>query len=203
MDWQQQALGIAVVDQTPAGGLAVEHVGCDQSGAALTGAWLLDDPTSDQLTAMLSHWVVVGTRDGIQRSSKVLDRDLPSADLRSLVAACQAAEEVIMAAWQQYKDEAPKKRANLVPPNYPSWPEVNEDHDAAQILESLGRPAAPPGTPSEMRDVLALSRLVQYVVNAWQELESERMSRAYLVDLDPTWAVLPRQWAEQNPPFWP
>ena len=199
MSWMNCPLGIAVVDETPSGDLAVEHVSIKEDGATLSGAWLLQEPRPADLNNLLTQWIIIGTRGGIERVSKTLGSEIRGADLRDLVAACVDAEEAIVAAWQTYKDEKPKNRAHLVPVRAPSWPIVHEDGDASDILVSLGRLAVPSGCPDEMHDVLALARLVQYVVDCWQELETDRLSRRYLAALDATRSVLPQSWVDANP----
>jgi hypothetical protein len=198
MLWNEKVLGIATVDLTPQGNLAVSHVSVDADGARLTGTWLLISPTTVELENLLAQWILVGTRDGVGRVSKVLGREMPSADLRELVGACELAETQLQEAWVSYRDDEPKKRANLVPPNWPSWPRVNDDHTAAQILVELGRLPYSEGTPLELRDILALTKLVKYVVDCWQELESERLARAYLAAGDPSRNLLPAGWIRTN-----
>jgi hypothetical protein len=199
--WYDKPLGIAVVDETLGGAVAIEHVTVTDGGAALSGAWVLPNPSPAEIDNLLRQWIIVGTRDGIDRVGRELGQSLSSADLRELVSACEAAESSILAAWQTYKDEEPKKRANLVPVGAPTWPRVQEDADAAAILHDLGRVAVPPGCAEDMRDVLALARLVEYVVNAWQELESERLSRPYLAAESPGRATLPTDWLAANPHY--
>jgi HPt (histidine-containing phosphotransfer) domain-containing protein len=199
--WDDKPLGIAVVDETIGAAVAIEHVTVGEAGANLSGAWVLSDPNPADLDNLLRQWIIVGTRDGIERICRDLGQSLSSADLRELVSACQEAESAILAAWQTYKDEEPKKRANLVPVGAPAWPRVQDDADAVAIMRDLGRVAVPPGCADEMRDVLALARLVEYVVDAWQELESERLSRPYLAAINPHRAHLPAAWLSANPPY--
>lgn len=201
MAWDHKPLGIAVVDETIDAALAIEHVTVGDAGAVLSGAWVLPDPTASDVDTLLRQWIVIGTRDGIDRVSRNLGRPVASADLRDLVAACQSAEATILARWQAYKDEEPKKRANLVPVRAPTWPKVQRNADAVEILRGLGRIAVPPGCAEEMKDVLAPARLVEYVINAWQELESERLSRPYLAASDPRRATLPAAWLTANQPY--
>jgi hypothetical protein len=201
---KQHALGFAVVDETPSGAVAIERVSVGAEQTLLTGAWLLEDPTRAQVDSLISQWIIVGTRDGIARISKILSQEVRSADLRSLIAACRSAENEIVLQWQAHKDAEPAKRAKLVPLDTPTWPVMGEIHeDATTVLATIRVAATPPGCDPEMRDVLALARLTQYVANAWQGLESDRLSRRYLAVIEPERSRLPASWLRENPCYWP
>jgi hypothetical protein len=202
VDWQKQPLGIAVVHRSPDGALALEHVSVNEDGGSLSGAWLLDRPERAQLLSLLSHWVVVGTEGGLIQASKVLSEPLPSANLISLIAACQKSEEVIHKAWREYKDEDLQKRSKLVPLRSPKWPDTSRAHDPASMLQQVGMSAFPETTPPEMRGVLAESRLAKYTVDSWQEIEADRLSRPYLANLWAERQLLPTDWLAANPCFW-
>jgi hypothetical protein len=146
--------------------------------------------------------VIVGTRDGMERTHAVLGEHMGSADLSGLVSACVDATAELEASWQEYKDAEPKKRANLVPLNAPAWPEITEDGDAARILTAVGRAPFAADTPDDARDVLALANLVRYVAESWWELEAERTRRTYLNDGAPR-RLLPPDWVAANPCWWP
>lgn len=197
-NWKSVPLGLAVVDETE-GGLAIHHVTTD---GALTGIWFLPDPTAKEVADRLAHWIVVGTQDGIKRTEAVLGEPVGSADLAGLVDAAKEALDYLEATWQDYRDAEPKKRANLVPLAAKTWPTIADDGDAAAILSRVGVTPFPESTPADMRDVLALARLVQYLVTMWADLETERTSRPYLHDGTPA-RPLPPAWSESNPPWWP
>ena len=198
MDWQSAPLGMAVVDET-AGGLAIHHITIDGD---LTGIWFLPAPSRAEVIDRLAHWIVVGTKDGIDRTEAILEESVGSADLAGLVAAAEEAQDSLETAWLKYKEGESKKRANLKPLAAPSWPLITADGDAATILGRIGRQPFCDSTPEAMRDVLALARLVQYLVMLWRDLEMERTSRTYVSDGTPP-MPLPPQWVDRNPPWWP
>lgn len=197
-DWKSLPLGLAVVDETAAG-LAVHHVTIEGS---LTGIWFMPEPSRAEVVARLAHWIVVETKDGIHRAEMILGESLGLADLAGLVAAAEESQDALEAVWLDYKEGELKERANLKPLAAPSWPLITEDGDAATILGRIGMQPFPSNTPEEMRDVLALARLVQYLVTLWRDLETERTSRTYLSDGTPP-RPLPPRWQEANPPWWP
>lgn len=202
-NWKDKPLGIAVVDESKMGTLLIHHVTVGAEGIGLSGIWELIDPSPNEVSDRLTHYIIIGTRDGIDRTEQIIGQPIRSADLAGFVAACEAADEALNEAWQEYQDEEPKKRAHLKPLAARSWPAVSEDGDAAKILKRVGRTPHPPTTPTLTRDVLSLANLVKYVIETWYELETDRMSRAYLNQGDTERRLYPTEWLNQFPPYWP
>lgn len=199
--WKATPLGVAVVDQTATRSLAVHHVAVRDDGIFLSGIWNLVNPQPVAVQDRLAHWIVTGTRDGLEQARDLIGTDLPAVDLAGLVDACESAEEALQASWQSYRDAAPQKRANLKPLAARSWPQVAEDGDAAAILIAAGIAPYPAGSGELLRDVLASARLVHHVLTTWWELETERTSRAYLGGGDRQ--AFPSQWLARHAPYWP
>jgi hypothetical protein len=163
--------------------------------------WLLEDPEPGIVRDLLTHFIVTGTRDGLDAASGLTGAALSTADLAALVEACESAEAHLRAAWQEYQDAEPRKRANLKPLGARAWPQVAEDGDAAAILTAAGTSPFPESTPAEARDLLARTKLVAKVLGIWWELETERTSRSYLPGGDRQ--LFPSAWLAANPPYWP
>ena len=203
--WKDVPLGFALVDESNAGALIVHHVSVSDEGAKFTGMWEFLDPENQPTVVRdrLTHWIVIGTRDGIDRAEKVMGHIVTSADLAGLVLACEKAEQELVETWEVYRDEEPKKRANLKPLAARTWPSVSEDGDAAKILKRVGKLPFPESTPNDSRDILALARLIAYVIDTWFDLETDRISRAYLNEGDVIRRLYPTEWLTQFPPYWP
>lgn len=201
--WQVQPLGFAIVDETRPGVLVVHHVSIDDEHVASTGLWELVKPQAERTRNLLTHRIPLGTLDGVRLTEKILGERLRSADLAGLVAACESAEVQLNETWEAYRDEEPKKRANLKPLQARNWPLISSDGDAARILENIGRKPFPSTTPKDMRDILALANLTRYIIETWYELESERISRAYLRGNSEARDLYPPAWLSSNPPYWP
>jgi hypothetical protein len=200
-NWRARPLGIAVVDRTGAGALAIHHVAVRDDGIFLSGIWVVEDSEPGGVNDRLAHWVVTGTRDGLERVRDLLRMDIPAVDLAGLVAACEDAEENLQTSWEEYREAEPRKRANLKPLGARAWPQVAEDGDAASTLVAAGISPYPDSAPEPMRDVLAFTRLVQYVMATWWELETERTSRSYLGGGERK--LFPTQWLAHHVPYWP
>jgi hypothetical protein len=202
--WRKEPLGFALVDETTSGTLAIHHVSVrEELGVAPTGAWLLEDPDPGVVRDLLTHRVIDGTSDGVRLTESIIRESVEPARLSGLVEACEAAEQELTAAWELYRDEEPVKRANLVPLKARTWPTFTEDGDAATILERVGKRPYSPDTPVEMRDIISLATLVRYVVEAWFDLETERITRAYLNGGNTERSLYPPDWAKDHPPYWP
>lgn len=202
--WKERPLGFALVDESTSGALLVHHVSVrDEDGICMSGLWEFPDPDPQIVRDRLTHRIIIGTRDGIARTEKVLGHSIDSADLAGFVTSCENAEVALNQMWLEYRDEEPKKRANLKPLSARTWPAVSEDGDAAKILKRVGRRPYSLGTPKEMRDIIALSQLVAYVIETWYELETDRTSRGYLNQGERERNLYPPEWVAQFPPYWP
>lgn len=202
--WQRESLGFALVDETVKGTLAVHHVSVsEEMGVLPTGAWLLPDPDPGMVRDLLAQRVIEGTSDGVRLAQSLIQDEIAPARLSGLVEACEKSEQELIEAWESYRDEQPVKRAKLVPLKARTWPDFTDDGDAETILNRVGKRPYSPDTPVEMRDVIALSNLVRYVVEAWYDLETERISRAYLNGGNTERNLYPTEWAAAHPPYLP
>lgn len=202
--WQEQPLGFAIADETSKGKLAIHHVSVMSEGIFASGLWGLSKSSSKtEIQDRITHWIPVGTTDGIAALQDRVGKKFKSADLSELVAACEEEEAQLQREWEKYRDEAPKKRANLKPLSARSWPAVHEDGDAAKWLKRVGRRPYSPNTPPDMRDIIAFSRLVIYIMEVWFDLESEGLGRHYLHKEDDERDLFPREWLKKHRPYWP
>ena len=202
--WKERPLAFAPVDESKSGAILVQLVSVREvDGVSMTGLWELSDPDNQAVRDLLTHRILIGTRDGIDHAEKILGHSIDSADLAGLVAACEEAEATLNDRWLEYRDEEPKKRVSLKPLAARSWPAVTEDGDAAKILKRVGRTPYPSNTHKEMRDIIALSRLVSYVIETWYDLETDRTSRSYLNEGDKERLLYPPEWLAQFQPYWP
>ena len=202
-DWKSKPLGIAVVDQTKDGGLAIHHVTVNEEPVSLSGIWYFAKPTREDVSPRLAHWIVSGTRDGMELVERLIGERIPNADLAGLVSACQEAQEELESRWQQAKDNEPVMRKNLTPLGAPAWPVVTEDGQAAEFLSRVGIVSYSGGPESQLDDILALAKLTKYILETWDNLETERRSRGYMNDGDRERRLFPRAWADVNTPWWP
>ena len=149
--WQAKPLGFAIVDETSRGNLAVHHVSILEDGIFASGLW--DLPAGipkKEIQDRITHWIIVGTSDGIAATKKICGETLQSADLSGLVGACEAEEARLQAEWEKYRDFEPKKRSKLKPLAARNWPAVQDDGDAAKLLKKVGRRPYVDQTPPDM-----------------------------------------------------
>lgn len=202
---QQLPLGFAVVDETTKRHLAIHHVSILEEGILASGLWDLPIETPrSEIQDRITGWIVVGTNDGIAALNERLGQEVKSADLSGLVDACETEEARLQAEWEQYRDQEPRKRSKLKPLTARNWPAVQDDGDAARLLKRVGRRPYVAETPRDMRDIIAFSRLIIYIMETWYELEGERLGRHYLhTDDDHHRELFPPQWLKGHPPFCP
>ncbi len=203
LDWKSKPLGIAVVDQTKDGGLAIHHVTVNDEPVSLSGIWYLANPTREDVSPKLAHWIVSGTRDGMELVERLLGEHVPNADLAGLVRACQEAQEELESRWQQAKNDEPVMRKNLTPLGAPAWPVITEDGQAAEFLKRVGIVSYSGASESQLDDILALAKLTKYILETWDNLETERRSRGYMNDGDRERRLFPKAWSQVNTPWWP
>jgi len=202
-EWKMKPLGFAIVDEAKSGNLLIHHVSIREEGVFFSGLWNLQGVDPKGVQDRLTHWLIVGTRDGIAHAETLLGQEIHAADLAGLVAACEEADKSLNETWLEYRDEEPKKRANLKPLAARIWPAVGEDGDAAKILKRVGQSPFPQSTPIETRDILALAKLVAYVIETWYDLETDRLFRKYLNDEEGQRNLYPSEWLSKHHPYWP
>lgn len=203
MTWKDRALGIATINAISERKLVIQHVALSLDGAALTGAWDLDDASFSTIPNLITHWIPVGDKRGLERAAMAVHGPLVGASLVDLVAIGRESEDSLRGEWEIHQAADPKKREKLVPIKQIAWPEIRDNETPSKALESVGRTPHPTTTPKEMRVPLALARLVQYIANCWTELEAERVIRKYLSDSQRKREILPPDWLRDNPPWWP
>ena len=202
--WQQEPLGFVLVDETRRGQLAIHHVSISsESGVSFTGAWHFSNPEPMVVRTLMTQRIIVGTADGISLTQSLLGDDVGSAELSGLVDACEATQAELQTSWETYRDGELRAHANLKPLKAPTWPKIGKDGDAATILRRVGKAAYPATTPTLMRDIIALANLLRYVMEAWFELETDRISRAYLHGGDDVRRLYPPAWLAVYGPYWP
>lgn len=183
----ESPIGFAIVDAITPEVINVLHVhiqkGSQKSAAtevALSGIWEYGKTDKEDLKIALSNRVVVGTEDGLLFLKNNLKVKANKSILSEFVSTSMEEQEVLQKVWQDYKSEDEKKRKNLVPPKWPTWPENVEDISPIEILEFLGKQPYSLGTPEEMRPLIAFGRVVQLMLSNWVDIEEERTRRKFL-----------------------
>lgn len=203
MTWKDRALGIATINAVSERQIIIQHVALSLDGATLAGAWHLDDANFSAIPNLITHWIPVGDKQGLELAAIAVHDPLFGASLVDLVAMGRNSEDSLRVEWENHQGDDPKKREKLVPIKQIGWPEIRDIETPSKALESVGRTPYPTTTPREVRTSLALARLVQYIANCWTELEAERVIRKYLSGSQRKREILPPNWLSSNPPWWP
>lgn len=164
---------IAVVDEQ-ATRTAIWHV--DISGALparmsrLAGAWVLDNHVSELVTLLSNRYLV---RCAPRPEGSVIDR-IPVAGWIDLDATVDAVRTEIRDLDKRFTEHTATVKSKLIRPD---WPEV-PDPRAVPL-----RPVTGPGDVQlEGAAALDLARGIRNLAEAWAQVESQRATRAFLVE---------------------
>jgi hypothetical protein len=189
--------GFVIVDALNAKTAAISHVSVLVSNqqplqyeVSVSGIWEVSANEVEHATQLVSNRLLVGTEDGIKFVRKILGEHVGESSLSEFVQSALAEQQQLQALWQQYKDEEPKKRKDLVSPKWPEWPTSIEDATPIEMLVAMGKSPYSRGTPKEMRTIIAFSRLIYMMLENWMSVEEERLRRKFLRGI----ADSPRMW---------
>jgi hypothetical protein len=151
--------GIVVIDQPVEDRVVGWHVNVgDGLESTMAGAWVL--PTDDDRIARLLVGRVLVTTE------KAAPRFGTGADVGGLAFALVAETTRLDAAFATHVDSLPSAKRSLVAPRWPRVPT---------------RPRAEPAGDPLASDALTLARWVSDLLAAWDRIEKERLTRAFLV----------------------
>lgn len=184
-------LGIAVVTQAGKGFAAINHVKITKETVSMKK---LDDVEWKYATNLSGAWKVSLAESALisdlcRNHVVVYDRPIPEfanlyfqvGELGNYLNSIKGCADQLMETWEDHVAAEPKKRKTLVRPALPLLPIFNvKAVGAAAVLESLGKAGSTSGTPNEMAELVAMSRLVMYLASSWVEIESQRTTRKYL-----------------------
>lgn len=189
-------------DEHGAEALAMWHV---SAAGAPTGSWVTpvdslaaDPEAARQLLWLTSRRAVIGwdvsaaaPLSGLAQWAKRPDPQAPVVVLPEALAEIAERRTVYEAAVEDHRQTTKSKLQPLEweesVPTATSWPDFVE-------AVGLPRPQAPAPVVAE---ALHLARAVAWVIRLWQDTESARARRSYLVDRFGPAAPLPPRWLEQ------
>lgn len=181
------ATGFAVVDALDDNLVNVLHISVIVASQnplkyeiSLSGIWEFSRNESVDLAGFLQRRVVIGTQDGIDFVNKIFKKKLNNSNLTNFVESALVEQDQLQILWEVHKEADQKKRKNLVPPKWPTWPSKIEDNSPIKILEQLGKQPYSEGTPKEMRPLVAFGKVVNLMLANWMAIEEERLRRKFL-----------------------
>lgn len=135
----------------------------------LCGAWVLDAPdAAETLRALTATRVLVATADGralLEKHEVAVERVL---DLAATLTAVVAARDELQAAYEH----AVANRKNGRSLTAPRWPSLPEPLDVETAAEAGGDPRT--------SRALGIARWIDRLCTAWDAIEEQRLTRAYM-----------------------
>ena len=185
---------LAIVEALNLNEIAISGISVTQESCVLSGGWLLASDNHSEISDVLGSklLITVGNRAALEQTLKMSGNT--EVNFRDFL--MEAKQEVDMGwkLFEEFRAEDPKKRKNLVEPNFFDWPEKVDLNNAASELEEFGLMKKIQGTDPKFEKVLAAARLTKFLIEKWLNDESERKSKKYYGGVDPDISVLPKVW---------
>lgn len=184
-------ISIAILDETK-DYIAIESISVMKNSCVLSGAWVLESTESIQKESLISNKLVLN----ISKETSKVQAKASQVNLSDFLRDAAGEAQIAIQEFNEYVAEDPKKRKNLVQPTFFDWPESidleNITHYESVFKIKMDFENAQP----EIRKVLAVSKLVQHLINSWHLDEQERCNRRYLDNVQVNYTLLPRSWAQ-------
>lgn len=160
----------------------------------LSGAWVLPQNNKIDISLILSNRLAIPLSPEAEKLFSEKEFEFRKVSLSDFFSEAKDDAKSGLQSFNQYKDQDPKKRKNLVEPGFYDWNEAPNLLQAPWILNSLGMTDQYEGTAPEMRPILAAARLVQFFIVKWHSDELARTGRKYVDGTDAELTILPRSW---------
>jgi len=183
--------GVTVAYLLPNESIAFGQVKNSMSGTTLSGNWIFSKDESESISSVCRSHILVSSKETLNFIESISTQSFAFGDFDELVSSIRHLEDVFRKEWVGYLAENPKKAKTLVPPKWATWLSHLSIDEPIQSLNKSGRSAHPDSTPVDMQSLIALARMVRYVLDIWRELEENRFSRKFL------------QSSKVNPQLWP
>ena len=185
VDWQEN-------------GAAIETLAISEGVCVLSGAWFIGLENLELIADILSYRLLIEI--GAPRPGKFnFDEETISVQTATFLQDAKNESELALIDYLAYKEQDPKKRKNLVEPNFTSWPDVIDLNQAALHFEKVGKISSIQGTDPVMEKVLTAARLSKWMIDGWLHDEQERSERTYLNSSNLGARVLPPSWLKVMP----
>ena len=184
-------ISIAVLDETKEY-TAIESISIMKNSCVLSGAWVLSPTETIEKESLLSNKLILNISKNKEKNASTGS----NLNLTEFLKDAASEAQIAIQEFNEFVAEDPKKRRKLVPPTFFEWPE-SIDLENLNYYESLFRIKMDfENAQPEIRKVLAVSKLVQHLINAWHLDEQERSNRRYLDNEQASFTLLPPSWAQ-------
>jgi hypothetical protein len=189
-----QYASVAIFDLSPANKVSISVISVTPTEVVLSGSWVLEQQQDNEILLILSDRLAIPLTTETELAFPEKKYGYAKVSLTDFFVEARADAALSLEAFNQYRNEEPKKRKNLVPPLFFDWSTPPDLAEAEKILGSLGIQGTYEGTAPEMKRVLASARLVLYFISKWQNDEAARSGRKYVDGTEAEITILPRKW---------
>jgi hypothetical protein len=186
----------AVFDLTTDSNLAISAISITPNESVLSGAWVIPLEQRNEISTILSGKLAIPLSEAAERLFPVRDFGYKKVSLSDFFTEAKRDAESGLESFESFKAEDPKKRKNLVRPEFFEWNEVPDLLSSWKTLTEMGLPSNNEDCAPEMRIALGAGRLVQYFISQWHNDERSRSGRRYLEGEEIEITILPKVWLD-------
>lgn len=189
-----QYASVAIFDLSPANKVSISVISVTPNEVVLSGSWVLEHHQDKEILLILSDRLAIPLTTETENAFPEKKYGYIKVSLTDFFVEARGDAASSLDAFNQYRNEDPKKRKNLVAPLFYDWSIPPDLLEAEQVLGLLRIPGTYEGTAPEMKRVLAAARLVLYFISKWQNDETARSGRKYVDGTEAQITILPRKW---------
>ena len=175
----------------------IESISITKGECVLSGSWVFSIQDKENIANVVYGKCVIPLGDESDVKKILVNSKLAYLNVQPFLQEAKNAASEALLAYETFKSEDAKKRKKMVEPTFFNWPDELDFNNSADYLESLGKLAVPVSTPVEMKQILAASRLVKFLVDMWNLDEQERVNRKYVDGTDAEITILPKSWLKE------
>ena len=175
----------------------IESISITKGECVLSGSWVFSIQDKENIANVVYGKCVIPLGDESDVKKILVNSKLAYLNVQPFLQEAKNAASEALLAYETFKSEDAKKRKKMVEPTFFNWPDELDFNNSADYLESLGKLAVPASTPVEMKQILAASRLVKFLVDMWNLDEQERVNRKYVDGTDAEITILPKSWLKE------
>lgn len=175
----------------------IESISITKGECVLSGSWVFSIQDKENIANVVYGKCIIPLGDESDVKKILVNSKLAYLNAQPFLQEAKNAASEALLAYETFKSEDAKKRKKMVEPTFFNWPDELDFNNSADYLESLGKLAVPASTPVEMKQILAASRLVKFLVDMWNLDEQERVNRKYVDGTDAEITILPKSWLKE------
>jgi hypothetical protein len=175
----------------------IESISITKGECVLSGSWVFSIQDKENIANVVYGKCIIPLGDESDVKKILVNSKLAYLNVQPFLQEAKNAASEALLAYETFKSEDAKKRKKMVEPTFFNWPDELDFNNSADYLESLGKLAVPVSTPVEMKQILAASRLVKFLVDMWNLDEQERVNRKYVDGTDAEITILPKSWLKE------